>query len=116
MARPQSGRRIRGGDQMRAFREAYPNPPPTIRRRRVLVRDGPWLAQHFEDVAAAGGRSPSSPQLYSTRWQPTPARMRRYTAFAFGPHPKDTIIVRLRLGRGGLGQWGPGRTPAGRSP
>jgi hypothetical protein len=32
---PQSGERIRGRDNMRAFQEAYPD-PPTIRPRRVV--------------------------------------------------------------------------------
>ena len=41
MEMPQSGERIRGRERMRAFQEAYPTArPPTIRLRRVLVREG----------------------------------------------------------------------------
>ena len=35
MEMPQSGERIRGRERMRAFQEAYPN-PPTIQPRRVV--------------------------------------------------------------------------------
>jgi hypothetical protein len=38
MEMPQSGERIRGRENMRAFQEAYPT-PPTIRLRRVVVRE-----------------------------------------------------------------------------
>jgi hypothetical protein len=44
MEMPQSGERIRGRENMRAFQEAYPD-PPSIRLRRVLVRDGLWVAE-----------------------------------------------------------------------
>jgi hypothetical protein len=53
MEMPQSGERIRGRERMRAFQEAYPTArPPTIRLRRVLVREGLWVA---EGVYDAGG-------------------------------------------------------------
>jgi SnoaL-like domain len=48
MEMPQSGERIRGRENMRAFQEAYPD-PPSIRLRRVLVRDGLWVAEGFND-------------------------------------------------------------------
>jgi hypothetical protein len=48
MEMPQSGERIRGRENMRAFQEAYPN-PPSIRLRRVLVRDGLWVAEGIND-------------------------------------------------------------------
>jgi hypothetical protein len=48
MEMPQSGERIRGRENMRAFQEAYPD-PPSIRLRRVLVRDGLWIAEGFND-------------------------------------------------------------------
>ena len=41
MEMPQSGERFRGRENMRAFQEAYHlSPPPSIRVRRVLVREG----------------------------------------------------------------------------
>ena len=44
MEMPQSGERIRGRENMRAFQEAYPT-PPTIRLRRVVVRESLWVAE-----------------------------------------------------------------------
>ena len=52
MEMPQSGERIRGREKMRAFQEAYPN-PPSMRVRRVLVRAGLWVV---ELVSNYGGR------------------------------------------------------------
>jgi hypothetical protein len=48
---PQSGERIRGRDNMRAFQLAYPEhaPTPTLRLRRLLVRDGVWVAEGVSD-------------------------------------------------------------------
>jgi hypothetical protein len=48
MEMPQSGERIRGRENMRAFQEAYPD-PPSIRLRGVLVRDGLWVAEGVND-------------------------------------------------------------------
>jgi hypothetical protein len=50
MEMPQSGERIRGRDNMRAFQEAYPD-PPTIELRRLVVRDGLWVAELFSDYS-----------------------------------------------------------------
>jgi hypothetical protein len=42
MEMPQSGERIRGQEKLRELQESFPDlsAPPTIRVRRVLVRDG----------------------------------------------------------------------------
>ena len=48
MEMPQSGERIRGRENMRSFHEAYPN-TPSIRLRRVLVRDGLWVVEGVND-------------------------------------------------------------------
>jgi hypothetical protein len=48
MEMPQSGERFRGRENMRAFQEAYPD-PPSIRLRRVLVRDELWVAEVVND-------------------------------------------------------------------
>jgi hypothetical protein len=45
---PQSGERIRGREKMRAFQEAYPD-PPSIEIRRVLVREGLWVVEGVND-------------------------------------------------------------------
>jgi hypothetical protein len=53
MEMPQSGERFRGRERMRAFQEAYHlSPPPSIRVRRVLVKEGLWVV---EGVADYGG-------------------------------------------------------------
>ena len=51
MEMPQSGERIRGRENMRAFQEAFPDHsnPPSIRLRRVLVRDGLWVVESAID-------------------------------------------------------------------
>lgn len=54
---PQSGERIRGRENMRAFQEAYPsdpNHPPSIRLRRVLVREGLWVVEGVIDYGGGG--------------------------------------------------------------
>jgi hypothetical protein len=48
MEMPQSGERIRGREKMRQFQEAFPT-PPTIRLRRVVVRDGLWVIDGVND-------------------------------------------------------------------
>ena len=48
MEMPQSGERIRGRDKMRAFQEAYPN-PPSIHLRRLVVKDGLWVIEGVND-------------------------------------------------------------------
>jgi hypothetical protein len=54
MEMPQSGERFRGREKMRAFQEAYSTnrgetPPPSIRLRRVLVKEGLWVAEGIYD-------------------------------------------------------------------
>ena len=48
MEMPQSGEHIRGREKMRAFQEAYPD-PPTMQLRRVMVRDGLWVVESVID-------------------------------------------------------------------
>jgi hypothetical protein len=47
MEMPQSGERIRGREKMRKLQESYldHSAPPTIRVRRVLVKDGLWVGE-----------------------------------------------------------------------
>ena len=52
MEMPQSGERFRGREKMRAFQEAYPTRPPAIQLRRVLVKEGPWVAERSANTAA----------------------------------------------------------------
>ena len=48
MEMPQSGEAVRGRENMRKFQEAYPN-SPSIRVRRVLVREGLWVVEGIND-------------------------------------------------------------------
>ena len=45
---PQSGELVRGRENMREFQQAYPG-SPSIRVRRVLVREGLWVAEVVND-------------------------------------------------------------------
>jgi hypothetical protein len=54
MEMPQSGERIRGRENMRKFHQAYPN-TPSIRLRRVLVREGLWVVEGVNDYG--GGQA-----------------------------------------------------------
>jgi len=45
---PQSGERIRGRDNMQAYKEAYPN-PPTIQLRRVVGAGDVWVVEARSD-------------------------------------------------------------------
>ena len=51
MQMPQSGERIRGPENMRAFQRAFAtsSTPPSIRIRRVLVREGLWIVEGLND-------------------------------------------------------------------
>jgi SnoaL-like protein len=51
MEMPQSGERIRGRENMRAFQEGFPghHTQPSIRIRRRLVRDGLWVVESVID-------------------------------------------------------------------
>jgi hypothetical protein len=48
MEMPQSGERIRGRERMRAFQEAYPN-PPSIQPRRVVGAGDVWVVEARSD-------------------------------------------------------------------
>ena len=51
MEMPQSGERIRGPENMRAFQQAFAteSTPPSIRIRRVLAREGLWVVEGVND-------------------------------------------------------------------
>ena len=54
MQMPQSGERIKGRESMREFQESFADNsnPPTIQLRRVLVREGLWIAEGVNDYGA----------------------------------------------------------------
>jgi len=53
---PQSGERIRGRENMRAFQRSFGDHsnPPSIRIRRVIVRDGLWVVEGVNDYGDGG--------------------------------------------------------------
>ena len=53
MEMPQSGERIRGRENMRAFQAAFGQAAPAMKQRRVLVREGLWVVEVVSDY---GGR------------------------------------------------------------
>ncbi|CAA9447766.1 MAG: hypothetical protein AVDCRST_MAG14-579 [uncultured Rubrobacteraceae bacterium] len=56
MEMPQSGERIRSPQNMRAFQQAFAtnSTPPSIRIRRVLVREGLWVVEGVNDYGEGG--------------------------------------------------------------
>jgi hypothetical protein len=57
MQMPQSGERIRGPENMRAFQRAFAtnSTPPSISIQRVLVREGLWVVEGVNDYGEEGG-------------------------------------------------------------
>jgi SnoaL-like domain len=49
MEMPQSGERIRGRENMRTFQAAFGEAAPAMKLRRVLVREGLWVAEVVSD-------------------------------------------------------------------
>ena len=49
MEMPQSGERIRGRENMRALQAAFGEAAPAMKLRRVLVREGLWVAEVVSD-------------------------------------------------------------------
>lgn len=82
MEMPQSGERIRGRENMRAFQEAFPgnSSPPSIRIRRVLVRDGLWVVETVNDY---GGHVFHGAAILELR----DGRILRDTRYFAGPFP-----------------------------
>ncbi|QIN82337.1 nuclear transport factor 2 family protein [Rubrobacter tropicus] len=63
MEMPQSGERFRGRENLRMMQEAYPTTqPPSVRLRRVLVREGLWVV---EGVSYYGDRRASDVVMIS---------------------------------------------------
>jgi len=56
MEMPQSGEAIRGRENMRRFQEAYPGDAPSLRLRRVLVREGLWVVSLYLQVKRSSSK------------------------------------------------------------
>lgn len=52
MEMPQSGERIRGRERMREFQAAFGEAAPSMRLRRLVVREGLWVAEVVSDYGA----------------------------------------------------------------
>jgi hypothetical protein len=65
MEMPQSGERFRGRENMRAFQEAHPTPPSSIQLRRVLVKEGLWVAEAVIDYG--GGQVSDAVLIFELR-------------------------------------------------
>ena len=71
MEMPQSGDRIRGSEKMREFQGAYPA-PPAMRLRRVVVREGLWVAEVVSDYDSQAVHYVSAVELKEGKmWQDT---------------------------------------------
>jgi hypothetical protein len=95
MEMPQSGERIRGPENMRAFQEAFPSHPnlPNIRIRRVLVRDGLWVVESVIDYG--GGQVSHGAAILELRdgkvWRDT-----RYFAEPFeAPEWRGSLVEQM---------------------
>jgi hypothetical protein len=53
MEMPQSGERIRGRERMRELQAAFGQSAPSMRPRRLLVREGLWVAEVLSDYGTA---------------------------------------------------------------
>ena len=97
MEMPQSGERIRGRENMRAFQESYGDHSdlPSIRLRRVIVRENLWVA---ESVVDYGGRVFHGAAIMELKdgkiWRDT-----RYFAEPFSPPEwRARLVERMERG------------------
>jgi SnoaL-like domain len=95
MEMPQSGERIRGRDKMREFQETFArySTPPTIRLRRVVVREGLWILEGVNDYGE--GRVFTVVAIFELRdgkiWRDT-----RYYAEPFeAPEWREQLVERM---------------------
>jgi SnoaL-like domain len=95
MEMPQSGERIRGRENMRAFQKSFADNsnPPTIQLRRVLVREGLWILEGVNDYG--GGRVFTVVAVFELRdgkiWRDT----RYYTEPFDAPQWREHLVERM---------------------
>jgi hypothetical protein len=71
MEMPQSGEHIRGREKMREFQGAYPA-APSMRLRRVVVREGLWVAEVVSDYGGQEAHDVSIVELKDGKmWRDT---------------------------------------------
>jgi len=93
MEMPQSGERIRGDEKMREFQGSYPA-PPSMRLRRVVVREGLWVAEVVSDYGGQEVHYVSIVELKDGKmWRDT-----RYYAEPFeAPEWRSQWVERMEL-------------------
>jgi hypothetical protein len=98
MEMPQSGERIRGRENMRAFQRSFADHsnPPTITLRRVVVREGLWILEGVNDYG--NGRVFNIAAIFELRdgriWRDT-----RYYAEPFeAPEWRAQWVERMGIG------------------
>ena len=98
MEMPQSGERIRGRENMRAFQRSFADHsnPPTITLRRVAVREGLWIVEGVNDYG--NGRVFNIAAIFELRdgriWRDT-----RYYAEPFeAPEWRAQWVERMGIG------------------
>jgi hypothetical protein len=96
---PQSGERIRGRDNMRAFQQAYPN-PPTAQPRRVVGAGEVWVVEGRADY---GGRISHVANIVEFRdskiWRETRCYAEPFQTPAWRRNGPSTWTSRLRRAR-----------------
>lgn len=91
MEMPQSGERIRGWERMREFQGAYPA-PPSVRLRRLVVREGLWVAEVVSDYGGQAFHYVSIVELKDGKMR----RDTRYYAEAFeAPEWRSRWVERM---------------------
>ncbi len=93
MEMPQSGERIRGHEKMREFQGSYPA-TPSMRLRRVVVREGLWVAEVVSDYGGQAFHYVSIVELKDGKmWRDT-----RYYAEPFeAPEWRSQLVERMEL-------------------
>jgi hypothetical protein len=72
MERPQSGERTRVRERMRGFQAAFGEAAPAMRLRRVVVREGPWVAEVVSDYGGQTVHYVSTVELKDAKmWRDT---------------------------------------------
>ena len=98
MEMPQSGERIRGRENMRAFQRSFADHshPPTITLRRVIVREGLWIVEGVNDYG--NGRVFNIAVVFELR-DGRIGRDTRYYAEPFeAPHWRSRWVERVEPG------------------
>lgn len=93
MEMPQSGELIRGREKMREFQGSYPA-PPSMRLRRVVVREGLWVAEIVSDYGGQAFHYVSIVELKDGKM----LRDTRYYAAPFeAPEWRSQLVERMEL-------------------